>query len=288
MLKLKNNITGIASKKLDFLSQDQIEAFFHKSRQWNLAPALSSGGSVIFPHTLIETCGDQVAAAVRGCLDCGAPRVIVLGVLHSHERQPIIDARKKVQLRQDISQEPFWGILGPRFPGDRTWETEYSLFNFAFLWDYEVKKRNLKNPPELILAYPCLANREPEKLPGMELLKSYLPNSVIVATTDFCHYGRGYETPDDRCFPISKKAEEFAAATISRGLHFLAHPDYSAYIDYSTETIADGADVGQVLTHLKGALQSKILDMRLVDTAHLFENDPAPSWVAATLVELTL
>ena len=287
MLKLKRNALGLYQKKLSLIPQDEIEGFFHQSRKWNLAPALSDGGSVIFPHTLLRTCGDQVAAAVLGCLDSGAQRVIALGVLHPLERQFMIDARQKSYRGEDISGEPSWGIFGPLFPESSIWKIEYSLQNFEFLWNYEIQKRKIKNPPELILAYPCLANREPWKLPSMDQLKSYLPNSLIVLTCDFCHLGKAYETPEERHLPISMQAEEFARKTIEQGLHIFAEPDYGRYIDFCAATISDGVDTGQVLMYLKGPLKSKILDLRLIDTAHLFENDPSPSWVAASLIEMT-
>ncbi len=279
---------GLSSRELASLTTDEIERFFHQSRKWDLAPTLLKGGSVIFPHTLIRTCGDQVAAVVRGCLDSGAPRVIALGVLHSLERAHIIAARKKVLAGEDISGESCWGIFGPLFPGKCDWESEYSLLNFKVLWDYEVQKRNLKTPPELILAYPCLANRAPWKLPNMEQLKSYMPDSVIVLTTDFCHHGKAYGLPDDQIIPISKEAEDYAISTIQQGLKIFEKPDYNGYLDYSFKSVSDGSDTGQVLMCLKGPLRSRILDLRLVDVAHLFQNDPTPSWVASSLIEMAV
>ena len=287
MMKMKTNVTGLGSKQLELLSREEIEAFFKKSRQWELAPTLSMGGSVIFPHTLIRTCGDQVAATVLGCLDSGADRVIALGVLHTLDREHIRSARIKALKGEDISKEACWGISGPYFPGDQTWKAEYSLQNFKFLWDYEVEKRGLKNPPELILAYICLANKEPWKLPGMEQLKSYLPNSIIVGTTDFCHYGKAYNTPPEQILPISVEAEQFSRSTIEQGLKFFARQSYSDYLQYCYETNSDGSDVGQVLMYLKGPLKAHILETKLIDVASLFEGNPEPSWVAASLIQMT-
>lgn len=285
---LKSSVEGLSSRSLATLTLSEIEQFFHQSKKWDLAPTLLKGGSAIFPHTLIRTCGDQVAAVVRGCLDTGAPRVIVLGVLHSLDRAHIIAARKKVLAGDDISGESCWGIFGPLFPGERVWENEYSLLNFKFLWDFEVERRNLNNPPELILAYPCLANRDPSKLPNMEQLKSYLPGSVVVLTTDFCHHGKAYGGSDDQNLPISEEAEKYATRTILEGLKIFEKPDYARYIDYSFKTSSDGTDGGQILMHIKGPLKSQILDLRLVDVAHLFENEPTPSWVASALIEMTV
>jgi hypothetical protein len=286
MRQFKINADGYYAEQLRVIALDQVVDFFDRAQKWHLGPALAKGGSVIFPHTLISTCGDQVAAVVQGCLDSGARRVIVLGVLHSFGHTHVLSAREKSFHGEDISQESCWGIFGPLFPGDQAWKTEYSLYIFTFLWNFEVKRRGLKNPPELIHVYPCLANKEPWKMPGIEQLKSYLPNSVVVATTDFCHHGVAYKTPKEKALPISDEAEMYARATIEKGLKILERPNYLEYFNYSRQTSSDGSDVGQVLTYLKGPLQSKILDLRLVDTSYLFEGDPSPSWVAATLIEM--
>lgn len=285
---LKSCLEGLYLSELASLSVDEIERFFQQSQKWDVAPTLLKGGSVIFPHTIIRTCGDQIAAVVRGCLDSGAPRVITLGVLHSPDRAHIVAARKKVLAGEDVKGESCRGVFGPLFPGDPAWENEYSLLNFKFLWDYEVEKRNLKNPPELILAYPCLASQAPWDLPNIEQLKSYLPGSVIVMTTDFCHYGKAYGISDGQIPPISKEAEHFATQTVEQGLKIFEKPDYQQYFDYSYKTISDGNDVGQVLMHLKGPLRSQVLDLRIVDVAHLYENDPTSSWVASALIEMTV
>lgn len=287
MIKFKASIQGFSSRDQGSLNPDEIEDILQRGRKWNLLKTLSQGGSVLFPHTLIRTCGDQVAAVVHGCLDAGAGRVIALGVLHSLDRSHVISARMKANNGEDITGESCWGIFGPYFPGDQTWQTEYSLQSFCFLWNYEVKRRRLSNPPELILAYPCLANRQPSKLPGIEQLKSYLPNSIVVATTDFCHHGIAYRTPEEKALPISKEAEQLARSTIEEGLQIFKKPNHSDFQDFCHDSLSDGTDVGQVLMELKGPLKSRILGLRLVDTAHLYEGDPSPSWVAASLIEMT-
>lgn len=286
MTKIKISADGLTLRRLEELTPSEIETFFDQGRQWDLAPNLSKGGSLIFPHTTINSCGDHIAAAVTGCLDAGAPRVIAIGVIHSMGREPLLEARRKSFAGQDISKEPYWGIFGPLFLQHGIWEAEYSLQNFVFFWDYEVRRRCLKNPPELILAYPCLANREPWKLPGIELLKSYLPHSIVVATIDFCHHGRAYSTPEDQIRLLSKEAEQAVVPIIQEGLDLMEKQDYSEYLNFCQRTITDGVDVGQLLMHLRPSLQSKILDTRLVDTAHLYEGDPSPSWVATSLIEM--
>jgi hypothetical protein len=48
--------------------------------------------------------------------------------------------------------------------------------------------------------------------------------------------------------------------------------------------IGDPSDVTVVMHYLIGDKASpKILDLKLVDVSPLFEDNPAPSWVAATL-----
>src|SRR5512136_1167612 len=73
-------------------------------RAWNLAPTLQAGGAIIFPHLGIRACGHQIAAAVHACLDSGAERVLVLGVLHALTDE-LQDARVRVANGADVTQE---------------------------------------------------------------------------------------------------------------------------------------------------------------------------------------
>ncbi len=142
-MKMKNRVMGRYSQEIASLHPHEVESFLEKGRRWNLSLLLSKGGSVIFPHTLMHTCGDYIAAVVQGCLDSGASRVIVLGVLHSFYKPQILQARERARAGGDISNETCWGIFGPHFPGDETWKDEYSLENFSFLWNYEIKRRGI-------------------------------------------------------------------------------------------------------------------------------------------------
>lgn len=286
MLKLKSSVTGLSNHDLESLLPQEIDGFFNQARKWDLVPTLLKSGSIIFPHTLIRTCGDQIAAAVTACLNSGASRVIVLGVLHSLDKEHVIAARNKVAAGKDVTNEACRGIFGPLFQGDQTWKSEYSLRNFIFLWNWEIRRRQIKNPPELIETYICLTNKKPWNMSGIEQLKSYLPNSVVIATTDFCHHGIAYQTPKDEALPIGKEAEELCRTTIEKGLEICARQNYAEYQKYSKETGSDGGDVGQVLMYLKGPLKSKIIDLRLVDTSALFVGNPTPSWVAASLIQM--
>ncbi len=124
-------------------------------------------------------------------------------------------------------------------------------------------------------------------MPGMEKLKSYLPDSIVIATADLCHHGIAYSMHPDQVIPISKRAEQFAIDSIEKGLSFFSGHKYAEYFDYSYSILSDGVDIGQVLMYLKGPLKTQLLDLRLIDTSHLFEGEPSPSWVAIALIEMT-
>lgn len=270
-------------KERNALTKKEIEEILEQGRKWDLSTTLSNGGALFFPHTYIRQCGHQIAAAVHACLDSGADRIIVLGVIHALSER-IDKARKKERERQDISGEPLWGCFGPGLACDPVWQEEFSLDNFLFLWDHEVKRRLVK-PPELIIRYPSLANREPEKLPGIEELKAFSRNSVIIATADLLHHGAAYGHAQERIIPIGEKAYRFAEDQIIKGLALLQEQNYGAYFDHCMDTLSDSHTVGTVLSHLLGRVHGKILDLKLIDVADLFEGNPTPSWVAASLVE---
>lgn len=282
----KSKVIGLSTQEIASLVPSEVDAFFVQGQKWKFSRTLRQGGVVIFPHTLIRTIGDQVAAVVDGCLDSGAERVVVLGVLHSLDRAHIIKARRSAKMGHDVSNEPCRGIFGPNFPGDQTWRSEFSLESFCYLWNYAVKKRKLANPPELIVAYPCISNDEPWTLRGIEQLKSYLPGSVIVATVDFCHHGVAYAGTLEPIIPMNREAEKFALDIIEEGFEIIRRKDHVALRDYCHRTVCDGVDVIQLLMYLLGPFDSRIVGFRLVDVVHLYEHDPAPSWVAASLIEM--
>ena len=286
MTKYKSYVIGFSTQEISTLTTDEIEAFFVEGQKWDLTSTLKQGGVIIFPHTLIRTSGAYIASVVLACLRSGARRVIGIGVLHSLDKANLIEARAKARRGEDVSKDACRGIFGTNFPGDQTWRTEYSLESFSFLWDYAIKKLQIENPPELILAYPSIANKEPETLPGVDQLKSYLPDSVVVATADFCHHGVAYPLTMKPIIPISEAARTFAIDIIEQGFKIIEKPDFSALIDYCFKTVCDGTDVFQVLAYLLGPLKSRIVDIKLVDVSHLYENDPSPSWVAATLISM--
>ena len=127
------------------LSEAQINKIFRQAEKWDLSETLRQGGSVIFPHSTIEVSGIYTAAAVNACLDSGADRVIVLGVLHALTDE-LNQARIRVADGGKPEDEIFWGIQGPALKGRREWENEFSLLNFQFLWDCAVRIRGIRAP----------------------------------------------------------------------------------------------------------------------------------------------
>ncbi len=88
-----------------------------RAQQWDLAPALRTGGVHVFPHAGVSDCGHQIAAVVHACLDSGADRVIVVSVLHAFTDE-MEDARIRVADGEDPARWPHLrGIQGPGIPG---------------------------------------------------------------------------------------------------------------------------------------------------------------------------
>ncbi len=111
------------------LGKAGLERVLEEGKRYNIAATLAFGGSAIFPHTFLNSCGYQVAAVVHGCLDSGCDQVLVLGVIHR-----LTEALKRCRVKEvngeDLSTEPLRGILGPGIERDNCWQNEYSLFMF--------------------------------------------------------------------------------------------------------------------------------------------------------------
>lgn len=266
------------------LTEKEIHAILDAGKRWNLAPTFARGGSAIFPHTYIRECGHQIASVVHGLLDSNADQILVLGVLHPLNENLEI-ARKKERARLDISQESSYGVFGPGIIGDSSWEQEFSLDNFLFLCFEEVKRRGIR-APELIIRYPSLVNRDPKNLPGIEELKSIAKDSVVIATSDLCHHGRAYGMSAHEVIEISPMASYFAKLQIQKGFEILKKGDFEAYYNHCVNTLSDSIDVGSVLRYLLGPFEATILDLKLVDVSSLFEDEPKPSWVATSLINI--
>ena len=229
-------------------------------------------------------CGHQIAATVHACLDSGADRVLVLGVLHALT-QELEDARVRVASGADVTEEVSRGIQGPGLAGRQDWQNEFSLSNFVFLWKAEIKRRGIKGP-ELLIRYPWLAGGRPYILPGIEELQDLAQDAVVVATMDAFHHGIAYGEPPETALAPEEGGLDLARQTINEGLTLLRAGDYWGYNQHSVDAKSDGRDVGQVLRYLLGPLQGRILDIVADDMTTAYDQ-PAPSWVTGALIELT-
>ncbi len=262
-------------------------AILDKGKIWatDLAKTLNNGGSCIFPHTFLSQCGYQIAAAVNAVLDSHADQALLLGVLHPMSESLVL-ARTKELNEEDISQEPSYGVLGSGISRDDCWKKEFSLDLFRILFDFETKRRGIKGP-KLIERYPSLVNRDPESLPGIKELAEIAKDSVIVATDDMCHHGVGYGVLPQDAYGMDEKGYTFARKCIEDGYSLLRQNNFREYFFHwmNPMAIGDPTDTAIVLKYLLGNVSINVLDLRLVDVSMLFENDIAPSWVAASLVK---
>jgi len=270
-------------REFERLGEEGASRILEAGRAWNLAPTLAAGGSVIFPHAGIETCGHQIAAAVHACLDSGADRILVIGVLHALTDE-LQDARVRVAHGADVTQEPSWGIQGPGLEGRQEWQNEFSLMNFLFLWEQETRRRGIEGP-ELILRYPYLAGGRPHILPGIEALQEIARHAVVVSTADPFHHGRAYGEPPETALAPEGGGLELARKTIQDGLEMLLAGDYWGFNQHCVHAKSDGRDAGQVVRYLLGPLKGHIHDLVADDMTAAY-NAPAPSWVTGALTEL--
>jgi hypothetical protein len=265
------------------LSETQIDSFFKQAEKWDLSDTLKKGGAVIFPHSTIEVCGAFTAAAVNACLDSGADRVIVIGVLHALTDE-LNQARIRVSDGKDPAEEELWGIQGPGLNGRREWENEFSLLNFQFLWNYAVSIRGIR-PPELVMRYPYLAGGKPESMQGIEELEKMSRDSVVVATMDPFHHGIGYGDLPENSFEPEKGGLDLARRSIEEGLDILSKGEYRTYNRHCVNAKSDGRDVGQVLRYLIGPCGGNILGLVSDDMSEMYGRIK-PTWVAGALIQI--
>lgn len=269
---------------------DQLYEILDQGKQWSneIALALSNGGGAIFPHTFFSKCGEQMGAVIHALLDSGADQVIVLGTVHPFPQ--FLQARIKEFNGEDISQEPSCGVLNPESANVKgLLKDEFSLNLFKSLLKIEVERRG-KKAPRLIERYPSLVNRHPETLQGIQELKELAKNAVIVGTEDYCHHGIAYALSKNSTIPMGEEALSFAKNQIEQGFSFLQQNKYAEFYKHGMHlnAIGDPSDVTTTMHYLVGShAKPKILNLKLVDVSHLFENDPSPSWVAATLAKIT-
>lgn len=254
-----------------------------EARQWQLAPVLRAKGAILFPHASIAVCGRQIAAAVHACLECGADRVLALGVLHALTPE-LRDARARVAAGGDPATEPCRGIQGPGREGRRDWEGEFSLAHFRFLLACEAARRGVA-APAVHCRYPFLAGGHPESLPGIDEVANIASDAAVVLTGDLVHHGIGYgDSPEASVFP-DRGGLDLARCSIEEGLAILRRGSPADYEAHSARARSDARDVGQVLLHLRGRMDGRILDLVADDMARAYGADP-PTWVACALVSL--
>lgn len=282
--ELQEAIWRLYTKEHEDLGERGALAQLERAREWDLAPTLSAGGVVVFPHAGVADCGHQIAAAVHAALDSGADTVLVVSVLHAFTDE-MEQARRRVAAGGEPSAERHWGIQGPGLNRGEEWRQDHALFSWRFFWEIETKRRGISGP-RVIERYPYLAGGHPEALPGIEELQEIARNAVIVSTADPFHHGIGYgDTPEDS-LPPDERGMARAHERISEGIAILARGDYWGYNQHCVSAKSDHRDAGQVCRYLRGPINGRILDLVYTDAGELYHSPP-PTWVAGALIEWT-
>ena len=289
------------------LGEEGARALLETGRAYDLSTVLRGGGTILFPHATITTCGHQIAAAVHACLESGARRVVALGVLHALNEE-LRASRERVAAGGRPEEEATRGIQGPGLAGREDWKREFSLDHFQFLWSLAASgPADAPGPgpaspsaattsaacpgagsrcaPELVLRYPFLAGGRPESLPGIEELRELARGAIVVATADPFHHGIGYDDPPSRALAPGAGGLALARETIQEGLAVLESGDPMAFERHCAGAKSDARDTGQVLRLLLGPLRGRILDLVADDMTGPYQA-PAPTWVAGALIAL--
>jgi hypothetical protein len=285
--KLRRDIVKLYQDEHLALGEKGALEMLERASQWNLAPVLLAGGVLVFPHAGVADCGHQVAAVVQACLDSGAGQVLVVSVLHAFTDE-MEQARIRVANGEDPRQFACWGIQGPELEGRQEWRYDHVLTSFRHFWDAETQRRGVKGQknkiPQVIERYPYLAGGHPERLPGIEELVEIAQDAVVVSTADAFHHGLGYGTPASQALYPQEGGLDLARRTIEAGIEILGRGDYWGYNQHCVQAKSDARDAGQVFRYLRGEMHGRILDLTYSDAADLY-HAPAPTWVAAALVE---
>lgn len=281
--KLQSEIHQLYAREHSALGEKGTYRLLAQARQWDLSPALSKGGVVVFPHAGVAECGHQIAAAVHACLDSGADRVIVISVLHAFSDE-MENARVAVANGDDPANWPFWGIQGPGVENGRSeWQGDHALISFRHFWAAETKRRGIAGP-EIIERYPYLAGGRPDRLPGVDEVARLAENAVIVSTADPFHHGIGYGDPPKDALHPHEGGLEKARQSIQEGIDLLAKGDYWGYNQQCVRAKSDARDAGQLFRYIRGEINGRIIDLTFSDATELY-NQPPPTWVAAALIE---
>ena len=281
--QLQDDIHALYAREHAELGEAGTLRQLEEARQWGLSSTLSAGGVVVFPHAGVLECGYQIAAAVHACLDSGADRVLVIGVIHAFTDE-MQEARVRVAEGGDPSQEIHWGIQGPGLAGERQeWRHDHALISFRHFWGVETRRRGIKGP-EVIERYPYLAGGKPDMLPGLEDLAKIAEEAVIVSTADAFHHGIGYGDPPEASYHPEAGGLALARKTLAEGIVLLEQGDYWGYNQHCVKAKSDARDAGQVFRYLRGPLKGDIVDLTYSDATELYKQPP-PTWVAAALFD---
>ena len=275
----------IARTQREQLQSKDIEALLEQGRRFGpLSDVLERGGALLFPHVGIAAGGHHIAAVIHAVLRSNAETVLVLGVLHARTEE-LEAARQRVASGGAPALEAAWGVQGPGTSGRDDWEQEFSLDHFLFLWQEALKRLVPPRIPELVLRFPYLAGGCPERLPGIGELEHLVQKrkAVIVATGDLFHHGLAYGNSPEESRAAEAGGLDLARRAIEHGCDLLRKGDYAAYNRHSVATKSDARDVGQVLRHLTGPCEGRLLDLVAEDMTGAYKA-PAPSWVAGALV----
>jgi len=183
-----------------------------------------------------------------------------------------------------VTKEKYWGMQGPGLGGYDNWESEYSMLDFLFLLEEEVKRRGGKKP-NVIVRYPYLVGGRPMIFPGIaDLQRIVKDGAVVVWTADAFHHGIGYNDPPDKALFPEKGGLELARKTIDEGLEILRIGDYWGYNQHCVTAKNDARDGAVLVRYLLGPMAGTIHDITYSDTTEMY-HQPAPTWVAAALIE---
>lgn len=255
----------------------------------DLVSTLSNGGSLFFPHTSILKCGIQIAAAafasLQACQKSGKNQILALGVLHGY-KDPILPLYVREKAGENLLKDPLRRIFGHGMPYEELIAEEYSLESYLFLLRHAAMRLNMEMP-KVVSRYCICVCGDPTSLSGIEDLQRIAKESIVVATADLYHHGMAYGFSKEQSMPISPEAYGLAHRIIEGSLNLMAGNDLLAFRKYCRDTLNDARDVGQILCFLLGPLKGHLRDLTLVDIEYLYEGNPKPSWVAASLVELS-
>ncbi len=286
--QLQRDIHKLYRREHEELGAAGTLTMLERAADFPFSRTLDAGGVLVFPHAGVKDCGYQVAACVRACLDSGADRVLVISVLHAFS-DAMEDARQRVSGGGDPRREELWGIQGPGLEGRQEWRGDHALYSWRHFWNAELERRGItaEQAPQVIERYPYLAGGRPGDLPGIDDLAEIAKDAVIVSTADAFHHGIGYGDAPEEAMRPDERGLARAQQVLEEGMDILGRGDYWGYDQHCVAAKSDARDAGQVFRWLRGPMRGRVLDLAFSDSSELY-NQPAPTWVAAALMEWTL